>query len=219
MYSAPRQDLGVCCERKVHYPTFPGKDSFVGPVSRNLLCRYCAEVLSWFLWAFCSCVGGSHAFGSWLKETEQLWMPCVPKWSSLKGESKQRITWQLNILFYFHSLSWSEDWWKRKITMWDKVLLYKVYSMFSGLELTALQLLLLQGLGFSWLPAEHKHQWFVWMGKFAGLALAERAVWQGQLQSASHGGHCLLAQEHLESSAGPSVCPQPHCLIIFVDCL
>ena len=54
MCSAPSWDLSVCCRRKVHYPTSPRMESFVGSVSGNPLCRHCAQVLPWFLWAFCS---------------------------------------------------------------------------------------------------------------------------------------------------------------------
>lgn len=53
----------------------------------------------------------------------------------------------------------------------------QVLSMLSSLELTMLQLLLLPGLGFHWLPVQDKQQGPIWKGKWAG------AVWQGLLWS------------------------------------
>ena len=127
MCSPPRWDLGVCCRRKVHCPTSPRKDSFLGLISGSplqALCRGVVLVPLSFLHSggFIKHAGGSHASGNQWKEMEQLWIPCGPKSSLLKDESKQRIAWKLHLLFPQSLLIRRKDWWKRKIIMWDKIL-------------------------------------------------------------------------------------------------
>lgn len=112
MCSAPRWDLGVCCRRKVHYPTSPREDSFIGLVSGNPLCRHCAEVVSWFLWAFCSQEDLSNM------QVEVMHLGTGErKWSSSEYPmSQSQVCWKMNLnrelpgslIFYFHSVSWSE---------------------------------------------------------------------------------------------------------------
>lgn len=112
MCSAPRWVLGVCCRRKVHSPTSPREDSFIGPVSGNPLCRHCAEVVSWFLRAFCSREDLSNM-------QVEVMHPGTGerKWSSSEYPvSQSQVCWKTNLnrelpeslIFYFHSLSWSE---------------------------------------------------------------------------------------------------------------
>lgn len=112
MCSDPTWDLGACCRRKVHYRTSPRRDSFIGPVSENPLCRHCAEVVSWFLWAFCS----QEDLSNVLVEVMHLGTGKRKQSSSEYPRSQSQVHWKMNpnkelpksFIFYFHSLSWSE---------------------------------------------------------------------------------------------------------------
>lgn len=172
--SAPRRDVGACCRRKVRHPTCPTKN----------LCRHWAELLSLFLWAFCS----QEGLSCWLNVLVEVMHlgTCERK----QHTSQSQVHWKRNpnrelpksFMFYFHNLSWSEGniGEREKLSCetksWEK-LCAQVLSMLSNMELTVLQALLLPGLGFHWLPVQYKQQWLTRMGKSAGT------VWQGLLRS------------------------------------
>lgn len=180
--------------------------------TRNPLCRHCAELLSLSLsflqpGSFIMLVkhaGGSHASGNWWKETTY-----IPKSTSLKEESKQNCL-KASYFISRMSLGQKEILVKEKNhhvrQSPEKSSVPQVLSVLSSLQLTALQLLLLPGLGFCWLPVQYKQQWLIWMRKLAG------AVWQGLLESLSMVG--IASQQRSTWGAllgSPGVCtPQPH---------
>lgn len=98
--SAPRRDVGACCRRKVRHPTCPTKN----------LCRHWAELLSLFLWAFCS----QEGLSCWLNVLVEVMHlgTCERK----QHTSQSQVHWKRNpnrelpksFMFYFHNLSWSE---------------------------------------------------------------------------------------------------------------
>lgn len=172
--SAPRRDVGACCRRKVHHPTCPTKN----------LCRHCAELLSLFLWAFCS----QEGLSCWLNVLVEVMHlgTCERK----QHTSQSQVHWKRNpnrelpksFMFYFHNLSWSEGniGEREKLSCetksWEKLCAPSPFHAFqygadSVTGFTAAR------LGLPLAASDYKQQWLIRMGKSAGT------VWQGLLWS------------------------------------